>query len=227
MESTLHTQEESRMFDRDLKALERRTFRTVTDDGLWDVLIAGVFSMLAIAPLLSGSLGDLWSSAIFAPVWLATYLVIRAVRKHVVIPRIGTVRFGEDRKRRLRRFSVVMLVVNVVAALLGLAAALGVQRGWVDLGGDSIGYPLTLGIVILVGFSVGAYAASIPRYYLYGLMLAGAPLLGEWLWRNDLATHHGYPIVFGAAAVIMLVTGITRFVTHLRSRPLPQDPATE
>jgi hypothetical protein len=223
----LPIQEEQAMSDQDLKALERRTFRTVTDDGLWDVLIAGVFSMLAIAPLLSGSLGDLWSSAVFAPIWLAIYLIIHVVRKHVVIPRVGIVRFGEDRKRRLRRFSVVMLIVNVVAALLGLAAAIGVQRGWVDLGGGGIGYPLTLGIVILVGFSVGGYAASIPRYYLYGLMLAGAPLVGEWLWRRDLATHHGYPIVFGAAAVVILVTGITRFFIRLRGRPLPQDPATE
>jgi hypothetical protein len=212
------------MSDQDLKALERRTFRTVTDDGLWDVLIAGVFSMFAIAPLLSESLGDLWSSAIFAPIWLVTYLIIHAVRKHVVTRRVGTVHFGEDRKRRLRRFSVVMVAVNLVAALLGLAAAIGVQRGWVNLGGDGIGYPLALGIVILVGFSVGAYAASIPRYYLYGLMLAGVPLVGEWLWRNDLATHHGYPIVFGAAAVIILVTGITRFFTRLRGHPLPQDP---
>jgi len=213
------------MSDEDLKALERRTFRTASDDGLWDVLIAAVFSMMALAPLLSGSLGDLWSSAIFAPILLGTYLVIRAVRKQVVIPRIGIVRFGEDRRRRLRRFSLVMLLVNVVALLLGLAAAIGVQRGWVDLGGGGIGYPLTLGMVILIGFSVGAYAASIPRYYLYGLMLAGAPLVGEWLWQRDLATHHGYPIVFGAAAVIILVTGITRFFTRLRGHPLPQDPA--
>jgi hypothetical protein len=220
----LQFQEEQAMSDQDLKALERRTFRTVTDDGLWDVLIAGVFSMFAIAPLLSGSLGDLWSSVIFAPIWLATYLIIYAVRRHVVIPRVGTVRFGENRKRRLRRFSVVMLAVNIVAALVGLAAAISVQRGWVDLGGDGIGYPLAIGIVILVGFSVGAYAASIPRYYLYGLMLAGAPLVGEWLWRKDLATHHGYPIVFGAAAVIILVTGITRFFTRLRGHPLPQGP---
>lgn len=212
------------MPNQDLKELERRTFRTVTDDGLWDVLIAAVFSMMALAPLLSESLGDLWSSAIFLPIWLAAYLIIRVVRRQVVIPRVGTVRFGEDRKRRLRRFSLAMLVVNVVALLLGLAAAIGVQRGWVDLGGGSLGYPLTLGIVILIGFSVGAYAASIPRYYLYGMMLAGAPLVGEWLWRRDLAAHHGYPIVFGAAAVIILVTGMTRFFTRLRGHPLPQDP---
>lgn len=214
------------MSDHDLKALERGTFRAVTDDGLWDVLIAAVFSMLAIAPLLSESLGDFWSSAVFAPIWLATYLIIWGVRRRVLAPRVGIVRFGEDRKRRLRRFSLVMLVVNVAAALLGLAAAIGVQRDWIDLGSSGIGYPLALGITILIGFSVGAYVASIPRYYLYGLMLAIAPLIGEWLWRHDLAAHHGYPIVFGAAAVIIFVVGISRFVTRLRAHPLPRDPVT-
>jgi len=212
------------MSDRDLRDLERRTFRTVTDDGLWDVLIAGVLSMLAIAPLLSESLGDLWSSAIFVPILLATYLIIRAVRRRVVIPRVGTVRFGDDRKRRLRRFSLAMLVVNVVAVLLGLAAAMAVKRDWLDLGGGGIGYPITLGIVILVAFSVGAHMTSIPRYYLYGLMLAVAPLVGEWLWRHDLSSHHGYPIVFGAGAAIIFVTGLARFGAHLRAHPLPQDP---
>ncbi|MDH5372789.1 MAG: hypothetical protein OEX97_07585, partial [Acidimicrobiia bacterium] len=63
------------MTDQDLKALEQDTFRTVTDDGLWDVLIATVFANLAIAPLLSEDLGDFWSSALLAPIWLVTYLV--------------------------------------------------------------------------------------------------------------------------------------------------------
>ena len=214
------------MSDDDLRDLERRTFRTVTDDGLWDVLIAGVLGMLAIAPLLSGALGDLWSSAIVAPVWLIIYLIIRAVRRRIVIPRVGTVRFGKERTRRLLRFSLVMLAVNVVALILGVVAAVAAQRDSVDLGDESIGYPvaLALGVVLLAGFSVGAHVAAIPRYYLYGLMLATAPLVGEWLWRHDLSSHHGYPIVFGVGAAIVFVTGLARFGAHLRAHPLPRDP---
>ena len=214
------------MTDHDLETLEQRTFLTVTDDGLWDVLIAAVFANLAIGPLLSEDLGDFWSSALLAPVWLAMYLVIRVVRRRIVNPRVGTVRFGTDRRRRLRKLSIVMLIVNVLAALLGAVAAIGVQTNWLDLGDGSIGYPLGLGIVVLVGFSGAAFVTGIARYYPYGLMLSVAPLIGEWLWRNDLATHHGYPIVFGTAAAIILVTGIARFMAVLRSHPLPQHPAT-
>lgn len=214
------------MTDHDLEILEQRTFRTVTDDGLWDVVIATVFANLAIAPLLSETLGDFGSSALLAPIWLATYLVIRIVRRRIIIPRVGTVRFGTDRLRRLRKLSIVMLIVNVLAAALGAVAYIGVQMDWLDLGDGSIGYPLGLGIVVLIGFTGAANMTGIARYYLYGLTLAVAPLVGEWLWREGLATHHGYPIVFGVAAVIIFIGGMVRFAAVLRSHPLPHHPFT-
>jgi len=214
------------MTDRDLKALEQRTFRTATDDGLWDVLIACVFASLAIAPLLSEDLGDFWSSALLAPIWLAAYLVIWVVRHHIVAPRVGTVRFGADRQQRLRRLGMVLLVVNVIAAGLGVAAFVGVQLNWLDVGNGSIGYPLGLAMVVLIGFSGAAAVTGIYRYYLYGLMLAIAPLVGEWLWREGLVTHHGYPMVFGAAAMIIFLVGVVRFTGIVRSHPLPHHTAT-
>lgn len=214
------------MVDKDLKALEQRTFRTAIDDGLWDILVATVFANLAIAPLLSEDLGDFWSSALLAPIWLAAYVMILVVRRRFVSPRVGTVQFGAARRRRLRRLSIVLLIVNVLAAVLGAVAAIGVLMDWIDLGSGSMGYPLGLGFTVLVGFSAAARVTGITRYYLYGLMLAIAPLIGEWLWRNDLASHHGFPIVFGVAAVTILVTGIVRFLLVLKSHPLPQHQAT-
>lgn len=214
------------MTDQDLKTLEQRTFRTVTDDGLWDVLIACVFANLAIAPLLSETLGDFGSSALLAPIWLATYLVIRVVRHRIIAPRVGTVRFGADRQQRLRRLGIVMVVVNAIAAGLGVVAFIGVQLDWLDLGNGGMGYPLLLGITILIGFSGASAVMGIPRYYLYGLMLAVAPLVGEWLWREGHTTHHGYPIVFGAAAAIIFITGIARFTGIVRRHPLPHHTAT-
>ena len=50
-----------------LKEAERKAFRTKYDDGLWDILLGCFFSMFAIAPFLSASLGDFWSSAVFVP----------------------------------------------------------------------------------------------------------------------------------------------------------------
>ncbi len=98
----------------DLKAAERRVFRTAVDHGLWDVFLASMVAMLAIAPLLSETMGDFWSSAVFLPVYAGVYLAIRLIREHVVVPRVGLVQFGSYRKNRLRRFTVVMLTFGVL-----------------------------------------------------------------------------------------------------------------
>lgn len=207
------------MDDRDLRALERRTFRKATDDGLWDILLASVVAMFAIAPLLSESLGDVWSSAIFLPVWLGLYLAVRVVRSQILAPRAGTVRMGPDRRRRMRRLRVALLFVNIVAFGIGVGVAIGAQQGRIDLGG--LGFPLMFSLCSLAGLSIVAFAVGIPRFALYGLMLAIAPLFGEWLWRNDLASHHGYPIVFGASAAVIFTVGVARLAVLVKRHPLP------
>lgn len=197
------------MNDSDLKRTERLAFRAAVDTGLWDVLIAAVVSMLALAPLLSGYLGDFWSSAVFLPLFAAVFLTIRAVQQRIVIPRVGAVKFGPERMARLRRLTVVMLVVNIAALVLGAFAA---ARGGV--GGATL-YPAGLALVLLMGFSLGSYFLSIPRYFVYGLLLVAAPLVGEELWQRGHATHHGFPVVFGVAAVVILVGGLVRFARHV------------
>ena len=102
-----------------LKEAETKAFRTKTDDGLWDVLLGCFFLMFAIAPLLSTHLGDFWSSVVFLPFWGLVYLTILLVRKYVVTPRVGVVNFGQRRKTRLMKFSIVLIIANAVALILG------------------------------------------------------------------------------------------------------------
>lgn len=205
----------------ELGDLERKTFRAAKDTGLWDVMAAAVVAMFAIAPLLSESMGDLWSTVVFLPVWLVVYACIRVVRETIIEPRIGTIEVGEVRRVTLRRVGVVLLVVNVVALVAGVAAFVGLSEGW--LGYSGLAYPIGLGIAALVLLSAAAYMTAIWRFAAYGLLLAAAPLIGEWLWRNGLASHHGYPLVFGAVTAIMLLVGVGRAAWLIRSHPMPHD----
>ncbi len=200
------------MISDDLKAAERRAFRTAVDHGLWDVFLASVVAMLAIAPLLSGTMGDFWSSAIFLPVYGGVYLAIRLIRERVVVPRVGLVRFGPYRKRRLRGFTVVMLIFNVVAALLGIIAFIAVERG---MGEPFI--PIVFSLIVLVGFSLAAYFLEIPRLFLYGILLAAGSLIGEWLFRRGYVSHHGYPVVAGITAGVIAAVGLIKFALLVRS----------
>jgi len=199
-----------------LKDAERRVFQTTFADGLWDVFLGCWFPLqLAIAPLLSVSMGDFWSSAAFIPLWGVVYLVIWLVRKKVVKPRIGRVEFGAARKSKLKKLSAALLIVNVIAFIFGLIAALRFRS--LPAGGP----PIVLGLTLLIGFSAAAYFLDFPRLYIYGLLGALAPLVGEWLFQNMGASHHGFPIVFGSLAGVMVLTGLVVFIRFLQNNPLP------
>ncbi|MFC1640156.1 hypothetical protein ACFL3B_05275 [Gemmatimonadota bacterium] len=214
------------MTDADLKKLERTTFRAAADTGLWDLLLASYLATFAIVLLLSGRLGDFWSSAILVPVCAGVYLIIRIIHTRVVLPRVGIIEVGSRRRTHLRRLSSIMLVVNLVAFALGIFAATR------SAAGQDFPVPLVLSLTLLVGFSLAAFLLGIPRLFVYGVLVAGAPLVGEELFQRGYASHHGWPITFGVAAAIIFVSGLVRFWRILPRRmagaeALPQEGSDE
>lgn len=197
----------------DLKALERRVYLASSDDGLWDVVLAAFVAMFALAPLLSTSLGDFWSVAVFVPFWGAVYLAVSLVRRLLLTPRLGSVRLGRARMARLRRFALVMVAVNLAALVAGFVAAFQAPTsGW---------WPtVELALMPLVFLSLAAYLLEIRRFFVYGLILSVAAVAGELLWQEGLVSHHGFPVMFGAAAAIIALGGLLRLGTLLyRSAP--------
>jgi MFS family permease len=198
-----------------LKQAERQVFKTATNDGLWDIFIGSFFLQFAIAPLLSRSLGDFWSSFVFLPFWALVLISIWLLRKHVVIPRIGFVKFGATRKKKLTKFTFLMLVANLIALILGLFLALNpnVISGYI--------YPILLGFTILVFSSIAAYFLNFARLFIYGLLFLISLMVGEWLFVNFKVSHHGFPITFGISAGIIIITGLIIFYRLLRENPVP------
>jgi hypothetical protein len=198
-----------------LKKVEKQAFTSIHNDGLWDIFLGCFLLMFAIAPFLSTSMGDFWSSAVFLPFWGLIYLMIRWVRKHVVAPRVGTARFGRARLAKLRKFSTGMLIANVIALVLGILAArsAGVVSGQT--------HTILAGLVFLVGFSAAAYFLDFFRLYLYGLLIGLSPVVGEWLWAHNKAPHHGFPVTFGFTALVAIVVGVVLFVRLVRGNPIP------
>lgn len=198
-----------------LRDAERKAFRTTYNDGLVDIFLGCFLLIFVIAPYLSASLGDFWSSAMFLPFWALVYLAIRLIRRYVVTPRIGTARFGQARRARLARFTVVMLVINAIALILGFVAALSFGR----VPGQMTS--IAFGMVLLMGFSIAAYFLDFNRLYIYGLLVGLSPLVGEWLWAHGYATHHGFPITFGTSAGIIILVGLALFIRLLHENPVP------
>jgi hypothetical protein len=200
------------MQDLDLKKIESSAYRAAADTGLWDIFLASIVSMFAIAPLLSVHLGDFGSSAVFLPVYAVILVAMRIVQVRVIQPRIGNVEFTRPRRQRLHRLGVIMLVVNIAAFIAGLVTATRVPVT------DGRVVSLTLSVLILAGFSAAALFLGIPRVFFYGVLLATAPPMGEALFVHGYASHHGFPVVFGVSAAVILVSGIVRFVNFLPPR---------
>ena len=197
-----------------LKAAERKVFHTVFNDGLWDIFLGCFLLIFAIAPLLSASLGDFWSSVVFLPFWGLVYLGIRLVRTYVVNPRVGRVEFGKLRKAKLVRFNLVMLIFNFLTLILGFLFARNFGRFPAQMP------TMILGMLLLLAFSIGGYFLDFKRLYIYGLMVGFSPLIGEWLYTYRNASHHGFPITFTIAAGTMIVVGLALFIRFLNKFPV-------
>lgn len=197
-----------------LKEAERKVFASALGDGLWDILIGCLILMFAVAPFLSPSLGDFWSAAVFVPFWALVYLATWLIRKHVVRPRIGVVKFGSWRRARLTRFSVMMLVLFLGSFVLGIVSALrfDAMPSWT--------FTASFPLIVLAGFSLTAWFLSAPWLYVYGALFALSPLVGEWLYRHLNVPHHGYPVTFGISAGVPILVGLAKLIRLVRAHPI-------
>jgi hypothetical protein len=204
-----------------LQKVERKIFRATFQDGLLELLISCFVLMFAVAPILSRSMGDFWSSVVFLPFWALVYFAVRLIRKNVVAPRLGKVNFSEPRKRKLRLFTIFLLVINTLALIAGILAFVWFDHSGVGSGGVFNLYNTFMGAFLLLGFSAAGYLLDYPLIFLYGLLLFAALPIGEWLSLSHNAPHHGLPITFGTVTAIIFLIGLVKFILFLKNNPLP------
>ena len=197
-----------------LNEAERKVFRSTTQDGLVDILIGCVVLQFAIAPLFSSRLGDFWSSAIFLPFYAIVFTAIVLVRKSVIVPRIGIVKFSKSRKNLLSKFILIMLIINLIAFIIGVfyTRSYNVPAGLL--------YSATMGFLILVLSSIAAYFLECKRFFVYGCLFFISLIVGEWLFLEYKVAHHGFPITFSFTSGVIIITGIIMFVRLLRHNPI-------
>ncbi|MFC1879047.1 hypothetical protein ACFLZW_03960 [Chloroflexota bacterium] len=202
-----------------LKAVDRKIFKSYFEDGLLDMFLAAFVLMLAVGPFLSEPLGDFWASMVFLPFFGVVYLVLRYIRRRVVTPRIGRVKWGEMRKKKLRTWTTIMLVINVIFLVLGVMAFFRPNAS---------GYTVPIGFSVstLILFTAAGYMLDFSFLYVYGIFTALAIPIGEWLYQTAGFSHHGFPVVFGTLSGIMFARGLYKFITLVKETPLQMEEQT-
>jgi len=196
-----------------LKDLEKNVFQKSFQDGLLDIQIGIMMLTFVLVLYLGPYLGDFWSSMIFLPVWAGIFYGLRIFRKKIIQPRVGVVEYGKHRKTRLKKITLVIMVINVLALILGVVSFFyfSTLPGWF--------YSTQLSIIILVGFSLAGYMLEFPRLYLYGILAASAPTIGELLYTRLGVPHHGFPVTFGVAGGLMILCGLIILLRLLKKYP--------
>ncbi|MGD2027927.1 MAG: hypothetical protein PVI99_08935 [Anaerolineales bacterium] len=193
-----------------LKELERKAFRSFYQDGIWDIF----FGLIMLAMYIFTFFNDMEKKAVgtISLILLEVFAVMFLIygKKYITVPRLGEVRFGKQRKRRL----MYIFLANLLSLII-LAGSLGLKIARPDLLDNDQITTIGLGIWITFLTSIMAYFLDFNRLYIYALIY-GATFAVVLLFD--------VPILFLAAALLILLPGIIIF-THFLMTTKPVEGA--
>jgi cell division protein FtsB len=209
----------------DLKALEKKAFRSFFKDGIYDVFL-GLILLTFGVPLILNEFGLLDYENITMPLIIPVIMSAAALlffvlgKKYITAPRLGIAHFSKQRKRKMMHVKLLLassVLIGVLMFFLSLFKAFPV--------GGETGVPLPFlifGIQALLVFSFMAYFMDFTRLYLYAFLFAISLPLTFWLKKN---TSLSYPSlwVFSLTAVPILIIGCIIFIRFLIHFPLLKD----
>jgi hypothetical protein len=165
----------------DLRELKKRTLRLMNyEDGLWDLLLGFVFTLLAIYPVTRARLGPPLNVTLFVGVLLLGVAAYRVAQLRFSTPRLGYV---ESRRSPALKLLLV-ITIALVALTFGLVILtvaspdplpnLTPSRGPFQLHSYLVEIVVLLVMVSLFGGM--AFVFGVPRLFLYGWLLGAGNL---------------------------------------------------
>jgi hypothetical protein len=201
-----------------LKELERKAWRSVFQDGLWDIFLGLLLLAMAIWALLSDvGFSESLGMAILIGLEVLAMLVLWVGKKIITVPRMGQVKFGPKRKARLNWVRVVLFISVLVGAgvfVAGLAMRMN-RPEWLNA---AFFAPAAWVVNAMVVFSLGAYFLEFNRLYLIGVLYA-LPVPLDIMFRKFADIDLTF-IAFGVPAAVILIIGLVVFARFLRDYPL-------
>jgi len=203
-----------------LHDIERHSWRMTNKDGLLDIL----FGFMLLGACISSLVG-MWETPDWLRILSLSVIQFSGVgfmiwmRRRVVVPRIGHVKFAAKRTRRLRTMGIMLGACVAVTVLLVLATSLSNRFGF-SLFGEVGAWPVwaVVTAVIMIPIAALAVVLDYPRLLLHGSLFVIAEFLLLVIGLEDITPNAG-PIVFGVGSLISFSIGIPIFVHFLRSVP--------
>jgi hypothetical protein len=198
-----------------LSSVESKAYRTFYKDGLMDMffglLLIGVgFNVLRLRMGMDTSLLITLSVILLIPAFiLSRFLITR--------PRMGYVKFGENRKKR----KVIALLIAIITQLFfGFLLWTSFTGRFNDLLMQKFINPYTEFIFLVIVFSLIGYLIDYNRFYLIGFTVGIGMCLSD-TFENTITAMLTASLAFGITGLFMTVYGLFLFIRFLREYSKP------
>ena len=199
----------------DLKALEKKAWRSFFDDGLWDIYLGMLLGLMGISSLLSGTtLSEDQATLVHVGLMLLVMIAFWLGKRFIVVPRIGRVKFQAKKSRKI---SVVLFISVIVGLIVWWIAADMIDTSPEQRAALNNLFPLIYALNALIVFGSIGYFTSFERLYYIGILFALPVPLDYWLYKNyNIDLDY---IAFIVPAAIIVGIGIWYFVRFLKNYP--------
>jgi len=209
--------------DINLKEIERKAFRSTFQDGLWDMYLGFLLLTMGMGPVLpSLDTSVMWTLGILLAFSVLVWLAFWVGKKFITTPRMGLVKFGPQRKAKLKKTRAVLFLSVLLGVIMFVLRAM-----WNIEWAVRIPIPAYVWAVqAIVVFGLGAYFLDVSRFYAYGMLYAMPLPVGIVLLQNT-----GLPglmfLPFGVSGGIMVIIGVVLFIRFLRDYPIPAEAVSD
>ena len=208
-----------------LKEAERKAFRSTFQDGIWDLYLGSLLLLMGVGPLMGtkleeGSMTTIGILGLLIAFACVPMLGFWAGKKFITTPRIGLVEFGQARKEKKKKVTLIFSISALVGVILLVltSAMTNNPPKWID---SAWMIPAGVwGVNAIVVFSLGAYFLDFTRAYIYGWLFA-IPFPASILLYENFNLPMIAPYFVAAGGMILI--GLVLFIRFLSDYPLPDE----
>ena len=198
----------------DLKKVEKQTYRITFTDGLYDMTYGSLLVFIAIAPILREILYPSYILFLILP----PSLIILLGKRFITVPRIGIVKFNQNRTKSRGKIGLLIAILFPITVLMVVLTYLGLYD--IKVGGYIV--PVDAGLFVLILLSLIAYILDYPHFYLYAVSIGlGIPLAASLKPIFGEPIH--YIISFGISGTLILIYGIITLIKFIKKYPIPEE----
>ena len=189
----------------DLNKAERKLYLSYFDDGVAD-LLAGL-------PVILFGLGMTLEMKVFFVFTFLPMILYLPLKQAITLPRMGYVKFAPERRRRISKNLIALLLVGLLALLLIFVLFQGVLGRGLDLKSMTNEYNLlVVGALMAAPYALFSILFGLMRFFGYAALI-----LGGWFIAIYTIPYEGIPVA--VAGTLISLVGMLLLARFLARTP--------